>query len=161
MEYQIMFYGGLAGAIISLIVSIIVFIKLNIKEVLEDFLGFRFAKLFSRGNKQRDAAERPITNEIVLRKQDAVEDTALMGAGTGTASTALMTAGAEVASTALLTDETELLSEADDTALLSETGILTDETTLLSETTLLTESQDFYFKKELDIVVVHSQNVIQ
>jgi hypothetical protein len=83
-----------------------------------------------------------------------------MGAGTGTAPSALMTADAEVASTALLTDETALLSEADETALLSETGILTDETTLLSETTLLTESQDFYFKKELDIVVVHSQNVI-
>jgi hypothetical protein len=73
---------------------------------------------------------------------------------------------------AVASQETELmLSEIEETALLGDgyiegTSLLTadlDETTVLSEgveeTTLLLEEKDF-FKKEVDVIVVHSTTII-
>jgi len=82
MEYQIMFYGGLAGAIISLGISIVVFLKLNISEAIEDLTGYRFRsrlkRLFSRFQSNRGQAGKPITSEIQPRQHvpfdEAVSD---------------------------------------------------------------------------------------
>jgi hypothetical protein len=146
MEYQIMLYGGMAGTIITLIISIILYIKMDIAQVIEDLTGISLRKRLHKKKKAQDESnEKWLTREIMLKKQYAGE--------------------------AAASQETELMSsEIEETALLAdgyieETSLLTadfDETTLLSEgveeTSLLLE-EDF-FKKEVDIIVVHSTTII-
>jgi hypothetical protein len=146
MEYQIMLYGGMAGTIITLIISIILYIKMDIAQVIEDLTGISLRKRLHKKKKAQDESnEKRLTREIMLKKQYAGESAA--------------------------SQETELMSsEIEETALLAdgyieETSLLTadfDETTLLSEgveeTSLLLE-EDF-FKKEVDIIVVHSTTII-
>jgi hypothetical protein len=146
MEYQIMLYGGMAGTIITLIISIILYVKMDIAQVIEDLTGISLRKRLHKKKKAQDESnEKRLTREIMLKKQYAGE--------------------------AAASQETELMSsEIEETALLAdgyieETSLLTadfDETTLLSEgveeTSLLLE-EDF-FKKEVDIIVVHSTTII-
>jgi hypothetical protein len=146
MEYQIMLYGGMAGTIITLIISIILYVKMGIAQVVEDLTGISLRKRLHKKKKVLDESnEKRLTKEIMLKKQYAGE--------------------------AAASQETELMSsEIEETALLAagyieETSLLTadlDETTLLSEdveeTSLLLE-EDF-FKKEVDVIVVHSTTII-
>jgi hypothetical protein len=146
MEYQIMLYGGMAGALITLVISIILYVKMGIAQVVEDLTGISLRKRLNKKKKAQDESnEKRLTREIMLKKQYAGE--------------------------AAASQETELMSsEIEETALLAdgyieETSLLTadfDETTLLSEgveeTSLLLE-EDF-FKKEVDIIVVHSTTII-
>jgi hypothetical protein len=146
MEYQIMLYGGMAGALITLVISIILYVKMGIAQVVEDLTGISLRKRLHKKKKAQDESnEKRLTREIMLKKQYAGE--------------------------AAASQETELMSsEIEETALLAdgyieETSLLTadfDETTLLSEgeeeTSLLLE-EDF-FKKEVDIIVVHSTTII-
>ncbi|WHY85477.1 hypothetical protein QNH39_23145 [Neobacillus novalis] len=105
MEYQTIFYGGLAGAILSLMISIILFIKLNISEVIEDLTGFSFhkwvKKLKAHSRSKREQSIKPITREIQPRRDVELE----------------VAASGEVDATELLAvvadDETELLASAD------------------------------------------------
>ena len=147
MEYQIMLYGGMAGALITLIISIILYIKLGIAQVIEDLTGLSLRKRLHKKKKaQDDSNEKRLTKEIMLKKQYVGE--------------------------AAASQETELMSsELEETAFLSdgfieETSLLTadfDETTVLSadveETSLLLEEEHF-FKKEVDVMVVHSTTII-
>ncbi|MFJ5762909.1 hypothetical protein ACIQAA_28085 [Neobacillus sp. NPDC093182] len=146
MEYQIMLYGGMAGALITLIVSIILYVKMGITQVVEDLTGISLRKRLHKKKKVQDNSnEKRLTKEIMIKKQYAGE--------------------------AAASQETELLSrEIEETALLGdgyieETSLLTadsDETTVLSEeaeeTSLLREED--YFKKEVDVIVVHSTTII-
>ncbi|MFD0826524.1 hypothetical protein ACT8ZR_12755 [Neobacillus sp. M.A.Huq-85] len=130
MGYQLMFYGGLAGALITLAISIILFVKMEIAQVITDLTGFQFRK--KRRRTAEESRERH-TKEIMLKKQyaesAAAEETELL----------------EVAETVLLQD-------------IEETTLLTEETTLLvEETTLLVENE---FIKEVDVMIVHSNTVI-
>jgi hypothetical protein len=136
----------MAGTIITLIISIILYIKMDIAQVIEDLTGISLRKRLHKKKKAQDESnEKRLTREIMLKKQYAGESAA--------------------------SQETELMSsEIEETALLAdgyieETSLLTadfDETTLLSEgveeTSLLLE-EDF-FKKEVDIIVVHSTTII-
>jgi len=147
MEYQIMLYGGMAGTIITLIISIILYVKMGIAQVVEDLTGISLRKRLHKKKKVLDESnEKRLTKEIMLKKQYAGE--------------------------AAASQETELMSsEIEETALLAagyieETSLLTadlDETTVLSEgveeTSLLLEEEDF-FKKEVDVIVVHSTTFI-
>ena len=147
MEYQIMLYGGMAGAVITLIILIILYVKMGIAQVVEDLTGISLRKRLQKKQKAQDESkEKRLTKEIMLKKQYARE--------------------------AAASQETELMnSEIEETALLGdgyieETLLLTadfDETTVLSaeveETSLLLEEEDF-FKKEVDIIVVHSTTII-
>jgi hypothetical protein len=147
MEYQIMLYGGMAGTIITLIISIILYVKMGIAQVVEDLTGISLRKRLHKKKKVLDESnEKRLTKEIMLKKQYAGE--------------------------AAASQETELMSsEIEETALLAggyieETSLLTadlDETTVLSEGVeeilLLLEEEDF-FKKEVDVIVVHSTTVI-
>jgi hypothetical protein len=146
MEYQIMLYGGMAGTIITLIISIILYVKMGIAQVVEDLTGISLRKRLHKKKKVLDESnEKRLTKEIMLKKQYAGE--------------------------AAASQETELMSsEIEETALLAagyieETSLLTadlDETTLLSEdveeTSLLLEEE--FFKKEVDVIVVHSTTII-
>ncbi|MGM0838639.1 MAG: hypothetical protein ACQEV7_21095 [Bacillota bacterium] len=144
MTYQIMFYGGLAAALLTLIITIYVFVKMNIRRVISDLTGIKWKLPFGRkSSTQAGEDEKRTTNEIRLKKQDLEGDEI----------TELMEG--EVAATALL-DE----SDVEETTLLSSEVEQEDETTLLGEsmdeTTLLTAEPAFYFRKEIDVVVTHS-----
>ncbi|MED1468991.1 hypothetical protein [Bacillus salipaludis] len=130
MGYQIMFYGGLAGALITLAISIVLFVKMEIAQVFTDLTGIQFRKKCRRMDEE---SREKHTKEIMLKKQyaeiAAAEETELL----------------EVAETVLLQD-------------IEETTLLTEETTLLvEETTLLVENE---FIKEVDVMIVHSNTVI-
>lgn len=146
MEYQIMLYGGMAGTIITLIISIILYVKMGIAQVIEDLTGISLRKRLHKKKKAQDESnEKRLTKEIMLKKQ-------YPGEAAASQETELM--NSEMEETAFLTD-----------GYIEETSLLTadvDETTLLSEgveeTSLLLE-EDF-FKKEVDIIVVHSTTII-
>jgi hypothetical protein len=158
MQYQIMFYGGLAGAIITLSISIYVYIKLNISQVIEHLTGFslrKTSKKWRRSNNQDGAkSEKRTTNEIKIRKKVVDQDQAWAEA---LAATELMNQAGE--QTALLQEqiieETSILGVYPE-----ETSILTavDETSLL--TGILEEELKTSFKKEIEIMVVHSETII-
>src|SRR5690606_6084519 len=134
MEYQIMFYGGLAGAVITLIISIIVYMKLQISQVIEDITGGRFKRKKANGRSSYETAE--TKSEIKLRKKDdpvatSVADTALVSQELEPTS---MLQNTDVEPTALLVEEKPV----------EETSLLIEETTLLDddETTLLVEDDE-------------------
>jgi hypothetical protein len=147
MEYQIMFYGGMAGAMITLIISIILYVKMGISQVVEDLTGISFRKRLHKKRKAKEESnQKRLTKEIMLKKQYAGE--------------------------AAASQETELMSSIEEMALLGddgyieETSFLTadfEETTVLSadmeETSFLIEEEE-PFKKEVDVIVVHSTTII-
>ena len=156
MQYQIMFYGGLAGAIITLSISIYIFIKLNITQVIEHLTGFSFRKLsknMRKNNRQnREVSVKLTTNEIKIRKKVVEQEQAWSGT---VAATELL--NNEVEPTALLYDDH-----------VEETSLLSEETTILTlnvdETSLLTEEDQENvgnsFVKDVDVLIVHSQTII-
>lgn len=154
MTYQIMFYGGLAAALLTLILSIYVYVKMNIRRVIYDLTGIKWQRPFGKKSSSHAEEEKRTTNEIRLKKQDMEENEI----------TELMEG--EVAATALLDESdiegTALLDEShiEETVLLSAGNEQEDETSLLGEsmdeTTLLNDEPVFYFRKELDVVVTHS-----
>lgn len=176
MEYQIMFYGGLAGAVITLIISIIVYMKLQISQVIEDITGGRFKRKKANGRSSYETAEtKRTTSEIKLRKKDdpvatSVADTALVSQeleptsmlqNTDVEPTALLVEEKPVEETSLLIEETTLL-DVDETTLLVED----DETSILlegdGETAILTEvEEESDFQIEVDVMIVHTNKVIE
>ncbi|WP_449537770.1 hypothetical protein [Ferdinandcohnia sp. Marseille-Q9671] len=189
MEYQIMFYGGLAGAVITLIISIIVYMKLQISQVIADLTGNRFQKKKNNNPASLGVHEtKRTTSEIKLKKEipvaAAVEDTALMSQELEptsmletddkyTAPTSLQKKRNTVEETSLLAgevEETSLLSDVEETALLQEeeeTTLLVDddETTILlegdGETAILTETEEkLDFQIEVDVMIIHTNKVI-
>jgi hypothetical protein len=154
MSYQIMFYGGMIGAIISLIITVVVFVKINIMLVIEDLFGIRFRKKTNnrkgdRGFSFTEQNPKKVTSEIQLKREGRNN---------------------EVAASQI--DETELIDQESvdqyEDEYGAETTVLSayeDETTLLSsyedETTLLTEDdKNDDFKLEMNVMVVHSKTVI-
>lgn len=71
-----MFYGGMAGAVLALVLSVFLYIKLNIPQVVKDLTGFTLpgANRISNSMRNSDAEQTGrITNEIKLRKHVEVE----------------------------------------------------------------------------------------
>lgn len=142
-----MFYAGLAGAVISAIISIVLYVKMGISQAFQDLTGLKLQKVKKQKKKEieKQQVEKPITHEILPKKQFTPNDRGRL-------------------------EETELMVNFEETALMEaafaeETTFLTDETMLLSpevdETVLLTEEPPkFYFKQEVDVVVVHSSSKI-
>lgn len=179
MEYQIMFYGGMAGAAIALTIAILVYIKLNIAQVITDLTGRNFPGADRKARKRSASAantgNKPFTKEINVRKNVEME----VAAGEGIEPTEKMARQASFESTELLSGSNQAASAAattllspgrlsggpSETMMISdwpETMVLTadqDETTVLDETMLLTEEES-RFKKQVDIVIVHSQTTI-
>ncbi|RSD27087.1 hypothetical protein [Mesobacillus subterraneus] len=137
MAYQIMFYGGLAGALICITLAILAYVRLNIAQVLTDLTGRNFpgaGRKARKRSKAEDTVTKPITKEIHVRKNvekevavgEYVEPTEKMASGP-VASTALLNHDS-VAPTALLSQEsfkqTAFLNEGelDPTALLNDGG---------------------------------------
>lgn len=158
MQYQIMFYGGLAGAVITLSISIYIYIKLNITQVIEHLTGFSFRKLSKNmrknyGQSREVTEKRTTTNEIKIRKKVVEQEQAWTG---GVAATELLK-NEGVESTALLYDDG-----------VEETSLLSEETTLLTldeaETSILTEivekNGENSFVKQVDVMIVHTKSII-
>ncbi|MFN7251934.1 MAG: hypothetical protein ACK4M9_14185 [Anaerobacillus sp.] len=146
MTNQVLFYGGLAGMVFTLPITIYVFIKLNMIQVISDLTGVRLGKTMKqlprRYGKTKEISEKRVTNEIKLKRKEVA---------------AAKTAGFHEETTQLLDeseDYTQLLAEFND-----ETSILTednDETSLLID-----DASRVYFNKELDVIIVHAQNRIE
>jgi len=179
MGYQIMFYVGIAGALLTLIISIIVFIRLNISEVIEDLTGFSLhkwvKKLKAGGRSKQEQKMKPITREIQPRRDvdlevavsGSVEATELLEAEGFSFDSSEATELLQAESAATLdADATELLTETD----ADETGFLPeadeDETELLveaneDETQLLTEddSETELLSSEIDETVLLNEEM--
>lgn len=142
MGYQVMFYGGLILAIVSFTLTVLVFIKYQIKQVLADLFGVKFTKAKQQQPYQYQAdlteSGKRTTSDIIVKKDQVI----------GSASDS--------------TEETELLSEVQMAAdSLQSTG--EEETVLLSsvdETTLLEETSDGFMIDE-DVIMVDSNEVIE
>lgn len=139
--YHILLYGGLAGALITLIIAIILFIKLDITQVIQDLFGIR--RTPKTKEKRRKSKGTGITTNNITKNSTEVTE--------GSLTTELLYD--EVAATTLLEEEPN------ETTILGKSG---EETTLLEEETTLLggnekEPTQRYFKKELDIIVVHSE----
>ena len=67
-----MFYGGMAGAMITLIISIILYVKMGIAQVVEDLTGISLRKRLHKKRKAQDESnQKRLTKEIMLKKQYA------------------------------------------------------------------------------------------
>ena len=140
MAYQIMFYGGLAGAVIALVIAVLTYVKLNIAQVITDLTGWNVPGAGRKARKattsrQADTSTKPTTKEIHVRKNVDKE----VAAGEYLEPTEKMASG-QIEPTALLTQEsfkkTDLLKREnlEPTALLSPDGL--EPTALLKETPL-------------------------
>lgn len=147
--FQVLLYGGLAGALISLIIAVILFIKLDIPQVIQDLLGIRRTPKTREKRRRRDKRAQTTTDNISRNHTITKNPTEVTD---GSLTTELLYD--EVAATALLEAE-----DPNETTLLHTNA---EETALLDgqETTLLRVDQNAasqsYFKKQLDIIVVHS-----
>ncbi|WP_102264543.1 hypothetical protein [Mesobacillus jeotgali] len=137
MAYQIMFYGGLAGAVIALVIAVLTYVKLNIAQVITDLTGWNFPGAGRKARKtttstQADTSTKPTTREIHVRKNVDKE----VAAGEYVEPTEKMASG-QIEPTALLSQEsfrnTALLKQEglEPTALLSPEGL--EPTALLKE----------------------------
>lgn len=67
-----MFYGGMAGAAVTLVIAILVYVKLNVAQVIADLTGWDFPGSTRKGLKKsrvsKDSSTKPITKEINVRK---------------------------------------------------------------------------------------------
>lgn len=123
-----MFYGGMAGAAVTLVIAITVYIKLNIAQVITDLTGWNWPgagrKARKTTSKQTDTSTKPTTKEIHVRKNVEKE----VAAGEYVEPTEKMASG-KMDSTALLSQEsfknTDLLKQEglDPTALLTPDGL--------------------------------------
>ena len=137
--YKIMFYGGMAGTIFMLVITVFIFIKGNVLEDIKDLLGIKSTKktLNKISLNNTTSNIKAVTTNEVSKPMDIKMD--------------------EIISKGFACEEgTEILKDYDeDTMMLSgeeeETMILGFE----EETELLNE-----FVKEIDIVIVNSNLII-
>ena len=137
--YKIMFYGGMAGTILMLVITVFIFIKGNVLEDIKDLLGIKSTKktLNKISLNNTTSNIKAVTTNEVSKPMDIKID--------------------EIISKGFVCEEgTEILKDYDeDTMILSgeeeETMILGFE----EETELLNE-----FTKEIDIVIVNSNLII-
>jgi hypothetical protein len=156
MDYHILFYGGMAGALVALILAVYLYIKLNIPQVVKDLTGISLpgAARIASARKFAEAEQTGrITNEIKLRKdvdvsraertltmENQQKNTSTQNLGQGSAAITRPSAIQQAAALA----PTDLLfpvdkKEAGDTVLLEHAG--GPERNEAEETALLQESQ--------------------
>jgi hypothetical protein len=132
-----MFYGGMAGAAITLVIAILAYVKFNIAQVITDLTGWNFPgagrKARKTNSKQTDTSTKPTTKEIHVRKNVEKE----VAAGEYVEPTEKM-ASSQIEQTALMSQEsfkqTDLLKQEglEPTALLNQEEY--EPTALLSKT---------------------------
>ena len=152
LVYQLMFYGGMGGAIITFIIALIIFFRLKIWSIMKDLIGYRPRKKRNLPATLKDTDKLQIRKRLtsgVISKRE-IEKTS------GLASTQLLqTSERNMEETALLTEHAEVASTTLLDESLEETTILTE----LEETTLLEEKSDYFVKNE-EVIVVHSDEMI-
>ena len=128
--YKIMFYGGMAGTIFMLVITVFIFIKGNVLEDIKDLLGIKSTKKILNKISLNNTTSniKAVTTNEVSKPMDIKMD--------------------EIISKGFACEEgTEILKDYDD----EDTMILGFE----EETELLNE-----FTKEIDIVIVNSNLII-
>lgn len=165
MKYEIMFYGGLVITIITLILAIISFLKLNVAEALCDLVGINFkAKRISKSNKEKrkySNLSRRIKPDITVRKEKKKNIESKDIEENKNIKPRYDYNNLDEESTTLLNDEDTTLLDEENTTLLDG-----EETTIISEDaeeTMLIEDDNGFsekFIKEVDIVLVNSDEII-
>lgn len=184
MNYEVMFYVGMALTIILLIITIVAFFKCNVVEIIYDLLGIKRNKKSNETKKDKeyaarvqvkrvdeaqiqtktDLVEKQATKEYVI--ESSIEDTFTIKTGLHKDEGTELLEDGDTGSlnnnceTSLLEDDETNLLDGDETSFLDE-----DETGLLDEgeTSLLEEYEDGFakvFTKEIDITVIHTDMVI-
>lgn len=171
MKYQIMFYGGLVITIITLILAVISFFKLNAAEALCDLVGINLKK-------KKTPKIKISKKEYKFNKKDKLSKSTNSEAYKGLDNNEQIEPKVIVdyektklneESTSLLNDEGTTLLDDENTTLLDDEGTTlldSDETTIISdefdETTLLEDDNGFSdsFIKEIDIVLINSNKRI-
>lgn len=128
--YKIMFYGGMAGTIFMLVITVFIFMKGNVLEDIKDLLGIKSTKktLNKISLNSNTSNIKAVTTNEVSKPMDIKID--------------------EIISKGFVCEEgTEILKDYDE-----DTMILSGEE---EETELLNE-----FVKEIDIVIVNSNLII-
>lgn len=171
MKYQIMFYGGIVGTIIMLVITIIVFIKYDIIQVVNDLLGVRSRKeryIKKETNKNTtDIVKKSTTRDIKLKK--IAEEIKLKESGIidGIESKETESIASYHEETEFINDDVEETEVIESIYTKEEISTDENETMLLEnedETTILTEfienKDNENFIKEVDIMVVNSNFTI-
>lgn len=168
MKYEIMFYGGLVITLITLILAIISFLKLNVAEALCDLVGINFkAKRISKSNKSNKEKRkysnlsRRIKPDITVRKEKKNNIEGKDIEENKNIKPRYDYNNLDEESTTLQNDEDTTLLDEENTTLLDG-----EETTIISEdaeeTMLIEEDNGFSekFINEVDIVLVNSDEII-
>ena len=162
MKYEIMFYGGLVITIITLILAIISFLKLNVAEALCDLVGINFkAKRISKSNKSNKEKRkysnlsRRIKPDITVRKEKKNNIESKDIEENKNIKPRYDYNNLDEESTTLLNDEDTTLLNEENTTLLDEentTMLEDDNTTLLDEefTTLLDGEETTIISDDLE-----------
>lgn len=171
MKYQIMFYGGIVGTIIMLVITITVFIKYDIIQVVNDLLGVRSRKeryIKKETNKNTtDIVKKSTTRDIKLKK--IAEEIKLKESGIidGIVSKETESIASYHEETEFINDDVEETEVIESIYTKEEISTDENETMLLEnedETTILTEfienKDNENFIKEVDIMVVNSNFTI-
>ncbi|MDY2630631.1 MAG: hypothetical protein SOV85_04675 [Clostridium sp.] len=156
MKYEIMFYGGLVITLITLILAIISFLKLNVAEALCDLVGINFkAKRISKSNKEKrkySNLSRRIKPDITVRKEkkNNIDNNAIVD--NKNIKPRYDYNNLDEESTTLLNEENTTLLDEEGTSILEDsTTLLEDEsTTMLDEenTTLLEDESTTMLEDE-------------
>lgn len=163
MKYQIMFYGGLVITIITLILAVISFFKLNAAEALCDLVGIN---LKSKNKLKIKLIKKEKKKEHKINKKNKEYDSTNKGSYKESDSYKHIELEATLDyDTTILDNEGTTLLEDENTTLLDDectTLIDSEETTIISdefdETTLLEDDNGFSdsFINEIDIVLINS-----
>lgn len=131
--YKIMLYTGILGTIIMFLITILIFIKGNVLELIKDLLGIRTS---SKKHRQESFDKKTEVEKVNIdnKKEKCIEEINNK-------------------------KETEMLESKEETILLEdeETIILSEDE---NETIILFEEENREFYKEVDVMIVNSNVLI-
>ena len=170
MKYEIMFYSGLVIAVITLILAIISFIKLNVAEALCDLVGINLktkknSKANERNKEKRmySSVSRRIKVDNSVRKESStkIDSTKVMKVNSNTQSKGNLYNPLN----AIDNESTTLLDNNENTTLLDEENTIMlddDNTTLLDDenTTLLDEDNTTLLDEEITTLIDGEETTI-
>lgn len=150
--YKIMFYGGMVGALVTLAISIVIFIKADVWQVIKDLLGIRTVK------EKHKKGKNVVSNTTSIKPKPITESVnkTITVSGLDNSENIIVGVEEKTETTFILDEETSVLTGHCETELFDDVG----ETELLDEdseeTVLLSGELHNDFSKEIDIMIINS-----
>lgn len=152
MLYEIMYYGGMIIAIIMLIVSVLLFVKLNIIKIIGDITGITAKKTIKsmRENNEKTGTKSYMTSKINIER--------------GTITKKIFSSDKLFKHTGKLEESNKFKKELNPKYITEELGV--EETTLLEnqETTVLPQEKYIAskcnFSLEVDFMIINTYEII-